>query len=109
MEGRSIRGLGEIAAIEALARFVRASPDATALLLLEGTDVERRRSVIDDRFSLIGTGNFHRELERAGLIQSADHILDLASEGGRDVVRQRKAAGDEAARAGSREQARDRE
>jgi predicted nucleic acid-binding protein len=105
-EGRSIRGLGELAAIEALDRFIRTSPDATALLLFDDCDIGRR-AVIDDRVALISTGDFLRELERAGLIQSADHILDLASERGRNVERQRTAVGDEAARAGLREQLRD--
>ena len=107
-EGRSIRGLGELAAIEALERFIRVSPDATALLLFEDSDVGRRRAVIDDRVALISTGDFLRELERAGLIQSADHILDLASERGRNIERQRLAVSGEAARLGLREQLRDR-
>jgi hypothetical protein len=40
---------------------------------------------------LISTGDFLRELEGAGLIQSTDQILDEAAEQGRNVVRQRKA------------------
>jgi len=103
-EGRSIRGLGELAAIEALERFIRASPDANALLLFEDSDIERRRVVIDDRVALISTGDFLRELERAGLIQSADHILALASERGRNVERQRLTVSGEGARRGLREQ-----
>ncbi len=108
-EGRSIRGLGELAAIEALDRYIRTSPSATALLLFEDSDIGRRRAVIDDRVALISTGDFLRELERAGLIQSADHILDLASQRGRNVERQRRAVSGEAVRRGLREQLRGRE
>ena len=107
-EGRSIRGLGELAAIEALERFIRLSPDARALLLFEDSDVGRRRAVIDDHVALISTGDFLRELEGAGLIQSADHILDLAAASGRNVERQRVAGGDETARIGLRRQLGDR-
>jgi len=103
-EGRSIRGLGEAASIEALERFLRASPSAEALLLFEDTDVEKRRAVVDERVSLICTGDFLRELETAGLIQSTDHILDQAAAQGRNVERQRKAAGDAATRERLREQ-----
>ena len=42
-EGRSIRGLGEQAAIEALERFLRSDPDPDALLLFEDTDIGRRQ------------------------------------------------------------------
>jgi len=90
-ERRSIRGLGEQAAIEALERFLRSDPKAEALLLFEDSDVESRRAVVDARVSLISTGDFLRELEAAGLIQSTDQILDAATEQGRNVERQRRA------------------
>ena len=90
-EGRSIRGLGEQAAIETLERFLRGDPAAEALLLFEDTDVERRRAIVDQRVGLISTGDFLRELEAAGLIQSTDHILDQAAAQGRNVERQRAA------------------
>ena len=90
-EGRSIRGLGEPAAIETLERFLRSDSAAEALLLFEDTDVERRRAIVDQRVSLISTGDFLRELEAAGLIQSTDHILDQAAAQGRNVERQRAA------------------
>ena len=54
--------------------------------------------------SLITTGDFLRELEGAGLIQSADHILDRAAERGRNVERQRRAGADAATRPRLREQ-----
>ncbi len=75
-EGRSIRGLGEQAAIETLDRFLRSDPGAEALLLFEDTDVAKRRAIVEERVSLISTGDFLRELEAAGLIQSTDFILD---------------------------------
>ncbi len=90
-EGRSIRGLGEQAAIETLERFLRGDSEAEALLLFEDSDVNRRRAIVDVRVSLISTGDFLRELEAEGLIQSADHILDAAAAGGRNVDRQRQA------------------
>jgi len=90
-EGRSTRGLGEQAAIEALDRFLRTNPQAEALLLFEDSDIAKRRAIVDERASLISTGDFLRALEAAGLIQSSDYILDLASEQGRNVERQREA------------------
>ena len=103
-EGRSARGLGELAAIEALERFLRGDPAVEALLLFEDTDIEKRRAIVDERASLISTGDFLRELEAAGLIQSTDHILDLAAAQGRNVARQRDAAEDSATRLRLRDQ-----
>jgi hypothetical protein len=102
-EGRSIRGLGEQAAIEALERFLRSDAGARALLLFEDTDVERRRAVVDERVDLIGTGDFLRELETAQLLQSSDHVLDLAAAQGRNIERQRQAVSDPEARERFRE------
>src|SRR5690348_1640785 len=48
-EGRSIRGLGEQAAIETLERFLRSDSEAEALLLFEDSDVNRRRAIVDVR------------------------------------------------------------
>jgi hypothetical protein len=93
-EGRSIRGLGEQAAMEVLERFLRSDPTAEALLLFEDSDVRKRRAIVDERVSLISTGDYLRELEAAGLIQSTDHILDQAAAGGRNVERQRQAGED---------------
>ena len=94
-EGRSTRGMGEQAALEALDRYLRSEHGAEALLLFEDSDIERRRAVVDERASLISTGDFLRALENAGLLQSADHILDQAAERGRNVHRQRQARSDE--------------
>lgn len=107
-EGRSIRGLGEQAAIETLERFLRSAPTAEALLLFEDSDVGKRRAIVDQRVSLISTGDFLRELEGASLIQSADHILDQATAQGRNVERQRQAGGDAETRERLREQLRQR-
>jgi hypothetical protein len=107
-EGRSIRGLGEQAAIETLDRFLRVDATSEALLLFEDTDIEKRRAVVDQRVSLISTGDYLRELEAAGLIQSADHILDQAAAQGRNVERQRRAGEDSTTRERLREQLRHR-
>ncbi len=71
-EGRTIRALGEQAALEVLERFMSSNPEAEALLLFEDSDIARRRAIVDERVSLISTGDFLRELEAAHLIQSAD-------------------------------------
>ncbi len=103
-EGRSIRGLGEQAAIETLERFLRSDPAAEALLLFEDSDIEKRRAIVDQRVSLISTGDFLRELEAARLIQSADFILDQAAAQGRNVERQRQAGEEATTRERLREQ-----
>lgn len=97
-EGRSIRGLGEQAAVEVLDRFLRSDPTAEALLLFEDSDIERRRAILDERAGVISTGDFLREMEAAGLIQSTDYILDRAAAQGRNVERQRRASAESAAR-----------
>lgn len=107
-EGRSTRGLGEQAAIETLERYLRGDPTAEAMLLFEDTDIEKRRAIVDQRASLISTGDFLRELEAAGLIQSSDYILDRASARGRNVIRQRNAAEDSSTRERLRAQLRER-
>jgi hypothetical protein len=103
-DGRSIRGLGEQAAIETLERYLRSNVSAEALLLFEDSDVEKRRAIVDQRASLISTGDFLRELEAAGLLQSADHILDQAAAHGRNVEKQRRGADDTIPRSRFREQ-----
>lgn len=103
-EGRSVRGLGEQAALETLERFLRGNATAEALLLFEDSDVQKRRAIVDERVGLIGTGEFLRELEAAGLIQSTDRILDLAAARGRNVDKQREAGADATTRERLREQ-----
>jgi hypothetical protein len=108
-EGRSIRGLGELASIEALERFLASDPDVEALLLFEDSDIGKRRAVVDQRASLIGTGDFLRELESAGLIQSADYILDQAAAQGRNVEQQRQSGEDTATQGRLRNQLQNRD
>jgi len=105
-EGRSTRALGEQAALEVLDRFLDSNPASEALLVFEDSDIAKRQAIIDERVSLITTGDFLRELEGAGLIQSADHILDRATERGRNVERQRRAGADAATRLRLRQQLR---
>jgi len=108
-EGRPTRALGEQAALEVLDRFLEGDPAATALLLFEDSDIARRQVIIDERVSLITTGDFLRELEAAGLIQSTDYILDRAAERGRNVERQRQAGADATTRLRLRRQLQERE
>jgi hypothetical protein len=103
-EGRAIRGLGEQAAIEVLERFLRSDKTAEALLLFEDSDIEKRRAIVDQRVGLISTGDFLRELETAGLIQSTDFILDQAAAQGRNIERQRRAGEHAATRSRFRDQ-----
>jgi hypothetical protein len=60
--------------------------------LFDDSDIEKRRAVVDQRVGLISTGDFLRELEAAGFIQSTDYILDQAAAQGRNVTRQRQVA-----------------
>ena len=92
-EGRSIRGLGEQAAIEVLDRLLAEAGDVAALLLFDDTDLLRRRAVVDARVTLVSTGDFLRSPESAQLIQSADHVLNDAARAGRNVERQRARPG----------------
>ena len=66
---------GERAAIEVLSCKTAADPELQALLLFEDSDIRRRRFVrlLPERVTAISTGDFLRELETAGRIQSADH------------------------------------
>ena len=98
------RGLGEQAAIETLERFLRSKPDAEALLLFEDSDIHKRRAIVDERVSLISTGELLRELEAAGFIQSATYILDKAAASGRNMDRQRTAGQDATTRERLRQQ-----
>ncbi len=107
-EGRSIRAMGEAAALEVLERALCGDASAEALLLFEDSDSGKRRAIVDERVSLVSTGDFLRELEVAGLIQSADRILDEAAAQGRNIERQRQAATGDTARGRLRQQLDDR-
>jgi predicted nucleic acid-binding protein len=89
------RGRGEQAALELLNDYVAATPDAQAFLLFEDSDITNRSFVraLPERVVSISTGDLLCELEAAGLIQSADHILDEAAQAHRNIERQRQATG----------------
>jgi hypothetical protein len=108
-ESRPTRALGEQAALEVLERFLAGNPTAEALLLFEDSDIAKRQAIIDERVSLITTGDFLRELETAGLIQSADYVLDRAAERGRNVERQRQTGADAISRERLRQQLQERQ
>jgi len=72
------------------------------VLQFEDMDIGKRRAIVDERVSLVSTGDFLRELEAAGFIQSTDSILDQAAAQGRNV--EKKAGGDSTTRVRLREQ-----
>ena len=74
--------------------------------MFEDTDIRRRRFVrlLPERVTAISTGDFLQELEAAGRIQSADHILDEAAARGRNVEEQRQPTASDPARTVLREQ-----
>lgn len=100
------RGRGEQAALEVLSFEIGANSELHALLLFEDSDIRTREfvRVLPERVTAISTGDFLRELEEAGRIQSSDRILDDAAERGRNVEAQRRASASEAARELLREQ-----
>ena len=83
-------------------RFLRGNPNAEPVLQFEDMDIGKRRAIVDERVSLVSTGDFLRELEAAGFIQSTDSILDQAAAQGRNV--EKKAGGDSTTRVRLREQ-----
>ncbi len=92
---------------EQIVAWINAHPDLVRIVPTDigidqqrrlDSDIEKRRAVVDERVSLISTGDFLRELEAAGLIQSTDQILDQAAAQGRSVERQRRAGDDAATR-----------
>jgi len=94
-EGRPIRGLGEQASIEALDIFLAKNPDAQALLLFEDTDISKRRAVVDERVSLISTGDFLREALDTTTPQGrlVFHMFGALAEFERSLIRERTQAG----------------
>ena len=95
------RGRGEQAALEVLNVAIADSVDLDAVLLFEDSDIRKRRFVraLPDRVMALSTGDLLRELQAAGRIQSADHILDVAAEKERNVESQRQPQSDADARA----------
>lgn len=102
------RGRGEQAALEVLNAAVADDPDLEAVLFFEDADVRKRRFVraLPERVMALSTGDLLRELEAAGRIQSADHVLDIAAEKERNIEAQRHSQSDDAARALLRDQLR---
>ena len=88
------RGRGEAAALEVLNARLADDPEMSAFLIFEDQDVAQRAFVraLPPRVVSISTGDLLRELEWAGLIQSADHVLDEAVRASRNVDRQRRDA-----------------
>ena len=86
------RGRGERAALEVLNAAIADDPALEAVLLFEDSDIRRRRFVrgLPERVAALSTGDLLHELEAAGRIQSADHILDRAAANGRQVDAQRE-------------------
>ncbi len=99
------RGRGEQAALEVLNAAIADDADLEAVLLFEDADVRRRRVVrgLPERVMALSTGDLLRELEAAGRIQSADHVLDVAAAKERNVAAQGEAQSDDEARAVVRE------
>ncbi len=100
------RGRGEQAALEVLNAAVADDSDLEAVLVFEDTDVRKRRFVraLPERVMALSTGDLLRELEAAGRIQSADHVLDVAAQKERTVEAQREPQSDDDARRLLREQ-----
>ncbi len=85
--GAKARNADENAALEVINLFLERTSDLRAILLYE--DDDGRRLPIIERAEIITTGSFLSALERAGLVQSADYILDQAANAGRHVEGQR--------------------
>ena len=94
------QGRGEQSAAEILNAEIDADADLEALLLYEDNDIKTRRFVgaLPERVMTLSTGDLLRELEAAGRIQSADHVLDMAAEKERNVAAQREPQRDAEAR-----------
>jgi hypothetical protein len=95
------KGRGEQSAAEILNAEIAKDADLEALLLYEDNDIRVRRfaGALPERVMTLSTGDLLRELEAAGRIQSADHILDVAAEKERNVASQRRPQSDAEARA----------
>lgn len=96
-DGRSIRGMGEAAAVEVLTSTARLHPLRTMFLLFEDTDLKKRTVILPASSFAITTGDWLRSLEKNGLIQSADEVLDRATARGRTLDLQRTPRSREAA------------
>lgn len=92
------RGRGEQAALEVLNAAIAEDADLEAVLFFEDADLRKRRFVrgLPERLMALSTGDLLRELGAVGRIQSADHVLDIASEKQRNIEAQRESQSDEA-------------
>jgi predicted nucleic acid-binding protein len=79
--------LGEAAAIEVTDRFLADNPDNRVALIYEDAGVRKRER--DPRVDIFSTASFLHAMEGGGYIQSADQILEQASQAGRNVAEQR--------------------
>lgn len=88
---RRIANMGERCAVEIVDLETARDPSARAVMIYEDSDVNAVRLLNPDRVATLTTADFLFELEAARLIQSADHVLDLAVAAGRvDAVRGRR-------------------
>jgi len=94
------KGRGEQAALEVLNAAIAEDFDLEAILFFEDTDIKKRRFVrgLPEKVMALSTGDLLYELEAAGRIQSADHILDVAVAKERNLEAQRTPQSDDAAR-----------
>ena len=104
------KGRGEQAALEVLNAAIAEDFELEAILFFEDTDIKKRRFVrgLPENVMALSTGDLLYELEAAGCIQSADHILDVAAAKSRNVHAQRKPQNDDEARILLREHLRQR-
>ena len=89
--GERAKEFSELAAIETVEIFAASHPGGRVLLLYEDSDLTRYR--IAGAPELVTTGTLLLELERAGRIQSAHHILDEAVAAARNLEQQRTQPG----------------
>jgi hypothetical protein len=80
---KRLRGRGERCAAELVDLAAERRPGSRSILLYEDSDVTTLRILNAGQVDTLTTADFLDELERAGLIQSSDHILDQAVAAGR--------------------------
>ena len=100
------KGRGELAALEVPNAAIAEDADLEAVLFFEDSDVKKRRFVrgLPERVMALSAGDLLHELEAAGRIQSAGHILDVAAGKERNVEAQSEPQAGAEARALLREQ-----
>lgn len=93
-------GRGEQAALEVLNSILADQPNVQAALIYEDNDLRKRHFVrgLPPGVTALSTGDLLYELEAAGRIQSADRVLDVAAETGRNVEALRTPAPDDEGR-----------